>query len=124
VPRPAYVAYQAVAEFLNGAKPMARWSEAGVTYASFRKTDGNYVVVVWNETPIPRLLELSAETDTVKIGHPNRVVQSQAVNNGKFQVELPPATASDNLDDYFIGGMPVFVFINSNEQEMNDVSEN
>lgn len=112
IPRPSYTALQAVAEFLDETKAKKRTTQAGITKVVFEKIDGGEVWVVWNELPVSQQFTFQPSTSTVQIGYPDRKIQSLQTENGSVTVELPPATANYGNDsqDYFVGGMPLFVF--------------
>jgi len=114
-PRLAYVAFQAVAEFLNKATPVERKSQDGVTQITFKLTDGQFVRVLWNETPIAKQWTIAVNQPLVKLGYPNRSLLIKAVEAGKLHLQLPPATLKygNSQVDYAVGGMPIFVFTQS-----------
>jgi hypothetical protein len=112
VPRRAYVALQAVAEFLSDAKPVERRTFDGVTRVTFKRDDGQVVWVMWNETPTAKRLVIPMDAPVVRLGYPDRRTHIKEIDDGVLRLVLPPATGNDdsNTAGFFIGGSPVFVF--------------
>ena len=119
MPRPAYAAFQAVAEFIGDAMPTHRGSQDGVAWAAFQNANGQAIWVIWNETPEPRAASLPIDGTIVELGYPDRRTRVKEIKDGALHLMLPPATArsSVNMQDYFIGGMPVFVTVESSSEK-------
>lgn len=114
-PRAAYTALQSVAEFLNGATAYARTRSDGITHVIFNKGDGQEIWVVWNERPTTQQLVIPTSLSSLRVGLPDRRIQVVAARDGVIKLTLPPATANhgNNEDDHFIGGMPLFLFFDT-----------
>jgi hypothetical protein len=111
VPRPAYAALQAAAEFLGGASAIERRFQDGVTQILFQHADGRVTWVVWNNTGFAREVAIPVDHAVVRVGYPDRRVHVAEVKDGVLRLPLPPATAWSSMHpgEHFVGGMPIFV---------------
>lgn len=124
IPRPAYVALQAVTEFLGDATPLERHSQDGMTRITFRRPDGEIVWVIWNELPVGQRIDLSIDREFVRLGYPDRRLHVQEINDGQLDLVLLPATVKygHGNTDYAFGGPPIFVFIEPRSEITMDTS--
>jgi hypothetical protein len=109
--RPAYVAYQVAAEYLQGENQVTRVSTEQATRVSLWGTPRGKVSVLWNRTPNPVTYTLAAAMPTAMlVDRWGTTRQVSAVNN-VYDLPLPAATANlvSNPNDYFVGGAPLIV---------------
>jgi hypothetical protein len=109
--RPAYVAYQVAARYLQGENQVTRVTTGQATRVSLWGTPQGKVSVLWNRTPSPVTYTLSAAMPTATLVDRRGVTQTISAVNEVYTLSLPVATANlvSNPKDYIVGGDPLIL---------------
>jgi hypothetical protein len=105
--RPAYESYKLVTRYLSDFKDVNLFEEGDVTVVVFERP-ADTVTVVWNRAPETRHLTLNAISLQGTLIDQAGQQQHIMANNGKYKLNLPPATCTDG--DCFIGG-PTYLIV-------------
>lgn len=109
--RPAYVAYQVAARYLQRENQATRVTTGEHTRVSLWGTARGKVSVVWNRTPHPVTYTLPAAMPTATRVDRWGVTQTISATNGVYTLSLPLATANlvSDTHDYIVGGDPLIL---------------
>ena len=109
--RPAYVAYQVAAQYLQGENQVTRVPTDEAVRVSLWGTPLGKVSVLWNRTPNPVTYTLGAAMPTATLVDRWGVTQTINAVTGTYTLTLPTATANLLSDpyDYIVGGDPLIL---------------
>jgi hypothetical protein len=101
--RPAFDAYRLVTTYLAGFEDVNLFYQGDVYVVIFERGIET-ITVLWNMSPTPRYMTLSAIADRALLIDETGQPQPISAHQGRYTLELPPATCSSG--DCFIGGPP------------------
>jgi len=109
--RPAYLAYQVAAQYLQGENQVTRVPSADVTRVSLWGTPRGKISVLWNRTPNAVSYTQVAAMPTATLVDRWGVARTVSAANGHYTLELTGATANlvSNPNDYIVGGDPLIL---------------
>ncbi len=107
--RPAYTAYQVVAQYLRDAEEVVGPFRGTIHRVSFLSAAHGRTDVVWNPAPTARTLQQPAFSPTLTVINQEGLVSSLTATS-TYAIPLAPATANENpLEEYMIGGPPMLL---------------
>ncbi len=109
--RPAYVAYQVAARYLQGENQATRPFSRDVGRVNLWGTPRGKISLVWNRTPDPVTYTLSAAMPSATLVDRWGLTRTLTATQGVYSLTLPAATANlgSDPDDYIVGGDPLIL---------------
>jgi hypothetical protein len=109
--RPAYVAFQVAAQYLQGENQVTRVPTDQTVRVSLWGTPRGKISVLWNRTPSPVIYTQAAAMPTATLVDRWGVTQTLSATNDLYTLTLPAATANlvSNPNDYIVGGDPLIL---------------
>ncbi|MBI3943149.1 MAG: carboxypeptidase regulatory-like domain-containing protein [Chloroflexi bacterium] len=112
VPRPAYQAFQMVADQLRDLTFLSRNTQGNIERLAFSRSQGQRVTVLWNWNTTDRTVNISATSPTATAYFPGGGPLALSASNGQYAVTLPGATnhnAWSPTGGVMVGGRPIIL---------------
>ncbi len=109
--RPAYLAYQVAARYLQGENQVTRVATTRTVRVTLWGTPRGKISVLWNRTPNPVTYTLPAAMPQATLVDRWGVTRTITATQGVYTLSLPVATANLASDptDYIVGGDPLLL---------------